>query len=328
MLGWCVLSLSAMAATPTPVIAVFDIENRGASFEAAALSNLTDYLAARLSENGYQLVPRAEIKTRLREAQAESYRECFDQACQIELGKELAAEKTVSTQILKIADTCQVTSVMYDLRTASTERAATAEAQCDERSLLEAIKTIVTKLSPGGLGVRSEPVAEPAPPPPPPPPPARVEPPTEARLEIAPPELPLGFGITGFAEYFPKLGDVQSVFAGMRVHVGIQRPFYALAHFGYAAAGDAPGDGDHGLMAGVGVEGAFPLAKDTLDLVGRVSIDVTITSFNDEGTLTQFVAVGGALVRLYQIVELGVILGRAPHGDFTVGLTVGVGYVY
>ncbi len=129
-----------------PIIALFDMEDRGSKLDKEVLVNLIEYLGARLAEGGYKVVPRDQIRQRLLESKTESYKSCFDQSCQIELGRELAAQKTLATKILRIGDTCQVTSVMYDLKKATTEMAATAEADCEVNKLLVAVKKIAERL--------------------------------------------------------------------------------------------------------------------------------------------------------------------------------------
>jgi hypothetical protein len=129
-----------------PILALFDMQDKGSGLEADVLSNLVDYLAARLSEGGYKVVPRDQIIDRLKAQKKKSHKSCFDQSCQIEMGRELAAQKSLSTKILRIGDTCQVTAVLYDLHQATTDTAATAEAGCDVNQLLGAVKEIAKKL--------------------------------------------------------------------------------------------------------------------------------------------------------------------------------------
>ena len=116
-----------------PIVAVFELEDRGAGIPATTRENLTTYLMTLLTE-AYQVIPQAQIRDRLREQQKESLRECYDQKCQIELGRELAAQKTLAIQILKIEDKCQLMAMLYDLKKATTEKAANAEGGCDEKS--------------------------------------------------------------------------------------------------------------------------------------------------------------------------------------------------
>jgi hypothetical protein len=154
------LLLPQSAPAEGPIVAVFDLEDRGSGLSQSVLDNLTDYLTVLLAESGYQVIPRDKIRDRLKGEQAESFKECYDQSCQIEMGRELAAQKILATRILKIADTCQLTATLFDLRRAATEKAASSEATCDEKSLLGALKTIASKLA---LKTPEEPETKPAP---------------------------------------------------------------------------------------------------------------------------------------------------------------------
>jgi hypothetical protein len=136
----------AARAEEPPIVAVFDMEDRGSGLGRASLDNLTDYLAALLAEGGHQVIPRSQIKERLKEQRKESYRQCFDQSCQVEMGRELAAQKSLSTQLMKIGSVCRVTASLYDLKKAATEKAATAGANCTENELLLAVEEVGRKL--------------------------------------------------------------------------------------------------------------------------------------------------------------------------------------
>ena len=129
-----------------PIVAVFEMQDRGSGLDPEVLKNLTTYIAARLVEGGYQVIPQDQIRKRLMEQKKESYSACRDESCQIELGRELAAQKTLSTQILKIGKTCRVTATLYDLKKSAAERGATAGGPCQEDLLLLAIEEIAVKL--------------------------------------------------------------------------------------------------------------------------------------------------------------------------------------
>ena len=130
-----------------PIVAVFDIETKNVSLKRSFVDALSDYLITRLAETGnYRVVPRAELKQRLLETKKHSYKECYDQACQIELGRELAAEKTVSTQIVKLGSRCKVNITLYDLKKAATDTAATSSGECTEDGLTDAMGVVVKKL--------------------------------------------------------------------------------------------------------------------------------------------------------------------------------------
>jgi len=137
--------VSAFAAE-RPILAVFEIEDRSKSLNQEQLTNLTDYLASLLVEGGYDVVSREQIRERLRDEQKESYKKCYEQSCQIELGRELAAQKVLSTRILPIGGKCMVTVSLYNLKRATAELAANAEAECNELSLFGALKLVAKRL--------------------------------------------------------------------------------------------------------------------------------------------------------------------------------------
>ena len=129
-----------------PILAVFGIEDRGTGLDPAVLENLTTYLTTLVAECRYQVIPRDEIRQRLLEQKKESFKECYDQKCQIELGRELAAQKTLSTKILKLGDRCQLTSMLYDLKSTATDKAASVDSGCDEAALIKAVKSLAGKI--------------------------------------------------------------------------------------------------------------------------------------------------------------------------------------
>ncbi len=131
-----------------PVVAVFEIESHDSGLKRQEIVALTDYLATRLGEGGrFLIVPRSEIKKRLVQQKKETYKSCYDQSCQVEIGRELAAKLTVSASISRIGSKCVVSAGMYDLQKAATIQTASAQAPCNADDLLEAIKKIGTKLA-------------------------------------------------------------------------------------------------------------------------------------------------------------------------------------
>ena len=128
-----------------PILAVFEIESRGSGLKRQSLLNLTDYMAAKLAECGFQVIPREQIRQRLVAEKRVSYKKCFDRRCQIELGRELAAQKILSSQVLKIGGVCKITSTVYDLKRAAAEGAATGGGRCSEADLLAAIERITLR---------------------------------------------------------------------------------------------------------------------------------------------------------------------------------------
>jgi hypothetical protein len=132
------------------MIAVFDVDVSGLTLAPETLENLSDYLATRLAETGqYQVVPRTDVKARLVEVKTESYKECFDETCQIALGKALAAQKTLSTRIARLGSQCTVNLKVFDLAREASENAATMAGPCSEDGIAASMESAIDKLMAG-----------------------------------------------------------------------------------------------------------------------------------------------------------------------------------
>ncbi|NMB73923.1 MAG: PEGA domain-containing protein [Myxococcales bacterium] len=141
-----------------PIVAVFDIEQKGLDWPESVLDTLSDLLAAKLAESGLlQVVPRAQLRERLRAQKEESYRSCYEEACQIEIGRELSAANSIAAQFLRLGDECTLTLTLYDLSRATATGAATASGPCTEASASRLIELAVQKLLPAP-GERQVPV--------------------------------------------------------------------------------------------------------------------------------------------------------------------------
>ncbi|MFC1654642.1 tetratricopeptide repeat protein [Myxococcota bacterium] len=130
-----------------PVVAVFDVEAKLLKMDRQLLDGLSEHLATLLTKTGlYRVVPRSEIKKRMLGQKKESYRHCYDQSCQVELGRELAAEKTVSAQVIKLGNKCKVNITIYDLKKATTEAAASVSGECNVDEIVTSLENAVREL--------------------------------------------------------------------------------------------------------------------------------------------------------------------------------------
>lgn len=127
-------------------VAVFDIQDKSKALSKMEVDSLTDYLATKVAEDGlFHVIPREEIKKRLLSAKKSSYKSCYDQSCQIEIGREIAAQKTLSVNIAPIGSSCIVTAALYDLKKAATDATATTRGKCGTDALLAQIEEIIAK---------------------------------------------------------------------------------------------------------------------------------------------------------------------------------------
>ncbi len=147
------LTLAPKALTQDrPIVAVFQIEDKSGTLTSRALDQLNDYLGSLLANKGYQVVPRSQLRKRLLETKKGTYKECYDESCQIEVGKELAAQKSLASQILKLGSRCKVTLSLFDLRKAASEGAGTASGGCSEDAVVESLEKAVVNLFEGVNG--------------------------------------------------------------------------------------------------------------------------------------------------------------------------------
>ncbi len=149
MLGALAAPLAAAAAEP-PVVAVFSVEDAradGTQLAQHSLAALTEYLASRLSRDGkLRVVPDADIRRALADRKAASYAPCIDATCQIEVGRELAAQKSIATRVVELGGNCIVILTIYDLRTATADRSFDEEGACSVEAIQDALKRIAAQL--------------------------------------------------------------------------------------------------------------------------------------------------------------------------------------
>jgi hypothetical protein len=141
------MRVASGANTRDVVLAIFDVEDASKQFDAAVTDQLTEYIAARVSGlAGYRVIPRDQVRARLQEQKAEGYKACYEESCQIEIGKALAAEKSLTTKLLRVGDACLMTSTLFDLKTETTERAASAKTPCGATALVGGVDQIMEQL--------------------------------------------------------------------------------------------------------------------------------------------------------------------------------------
>jgi len=147
-MAWSPLLMTLIQAAPSAILAVFPIDDGTGRLAPKTLAQLGDYFDGKLAASGlYSLVPRPELEAALRQKKADSYQECYDQACQIEIGREVAAQKVCQVKIVQLGDLCGVTATIYDLRSGASDIAATKKAACDENSIVDALESVGAALA-------------------------------------------------------------------------------------------------------------------------------------------------------------------------------------
>ncbi len=159
---------TAKARNDSVVVVVFLMESKGSGLKADEVANLTDYMATRMGEGGQiQIVPRDEIKKRLVQAKANSHKECYDTNCQIQLGRELAAQYSINSSIGRVGRKCLITVNIFDLKSSTSIRGLTDKGSCDSDTLIDSIDTLAGRVKGeimshlGKVEAEKPPVAEP-----------------------------------------------------------------------------------------------------------------------------------------------------------------------
>jgi hypothetical protein len=130
------------------IVAIFDINDASKKLEQDALVQLTNYLGTVLTQSGaFKVIPRDQLRSRLLDEKKGSYKMCYDESCQIELGRAVSAQKSLSTTLIQIGNKCAVTANLFDLKTEMTEKGASVETGCNPEELLDAIKEIARQLA-------------------------------------------------------------------------------------------------------------------------------------------------------------------------------------
>ncbi len=137
----------SLAGDQRPVVAVFDVQTKFIKLPKGKRDMLTELMAQEIGIGGvYQVMPPGDVKRILLEERAESYKECFDEKCQIELGRQLPANKIVTTSIMKVGSRCRVASSLYDLRRQTTDLVAKESTGCSESDLVTAVESVAAKI--------------------------------------------------------------------------------------------------------------------------------------------------------------------------------------
>ena len=129
------------------VVAVFDIVDSSKKAGKETLDQMTELLTVLMAQKTtYAVVPRDQLRNRLRETKSQSYKNCFDSSCQIELGKAVAAEAVVTSKLLRVGSECTLTATLYDLKKETTIRAATADGACTPKALMASVRELIKQL--------------------------------------------------------------------------------------------------------------------------------------------------------------------------------------
>ncbi len=149
LVGGLTCASVAEAGDDRPIVAVFDVELKNLRLPRSELEALSDYLTGKIAGTGfYQVVSRDQLKRRLRRQKVKIKKDVWcDQSCQFEIGKELAAEKMLSTKVLKLGSKCTVSATLYDLGKGTADSAATVSGKCKVDDIVASMDKAIDDLT-------------------------------------------------------------------------------------------------------------------------------------------------------------------------------------
>jgi hypothetical protein len=140
-----------------PIIAIFPIQTEGIELKKSDQTSLSSFLGAAIIEGGvFRRVPSGELQKALRTKRNESHKLCYDSKCQIELGRELAASKSLATRVSKIGGSCWLISELFDLKTQASDTSAMVDCSCSTSGMMKSIRKVAAKLKAWRTGEEPE----------------------------------------------------------------------------------------------------------------------------------------------------------------------------
>lgn len=151
LLGFVAASWAASAhAANRPVVAVLPLIDKS-GLPPARIEGLSDYLRVKVASLGKVDVvdkglQEAETQRLIAETQAESYRACVDESCQIPLGKQLAAQYLLRGTLQRFEATTVLALELIDVASAASTAAVTERVVDGPDGVLSAIERAVVEL--------------------------------------------------------------------------------------------------------------------------------------------------------------------------------------
>ncbi|MEQ8276699.1 MAG: hypothetical protein RMA76_15220 [Deltaproteobacteria bacterium] len=133
------------------VVAVMNM--RGTQDDARVTEAMTRQLRTSASERRLKVVSSSaqdqELKRIVNEAKAETFKECYDEACQVELGKALAASHLLVSSLERFGGQCTVAWEILELKGETTVCGSSQRGGCEESDLLKSLDAVRGRLPAG-----------------------------------------------------------------------------------------------------------------------------------------------------------------------------------
>jgi hypothetical protein len=148
-------ALVAGAKTKDWIIAVMEVEDLNAKsrrrrVDKGLVRNLGDQLRIFIAQAGVRTIDKSSqdraLFEQLSQLKKDSYKACYDDSCQIELGKALAASHILRSRITKFGKKCVLNGELIDLKAEVTVKAASAQGACEAEGFLTMCERVAQDL--------------------------------------------------------------------------------------------------------------------------------------------------------------------------------------
>ncbi len=143
------IGLALFAEEKKAKVAVMEIEDRSATLDAAMLGNAAEYLRGELAAtNRFVLISKdRQRQIILKEEKKESWKDCYDQNCRVQLGQALSADTLLQSSVNLFGGIYTLTVEMVDLAKEATVKGAKAKFDGTEAGLMRALDKIMLQIA-------------------------------------------------------------------------------------------------------------------------------------------------------------------------------------
>lgn len=146
------------------ILAVMEIEDKSGKLKPEELENAGDYLRGQLvATQQFKVVDRGRMQEKtkavVRRMKKESWNNCYDDQCRIELGRELAADTIMTCRVTTLGKVCSFSCELIPLATAASEQGGLERFDCTLEGLAGGIDKVVAGVAGSG---EAPPVVAPA----------------------------------------------------------------------------------------------------------------------------------------------------------------------
>jgi len=143
------MALGMVAQERQTKLAVMEIEDKSGKLPKALLENAAEALRTEIgATNKFVLISKdRQRRAMIKEEKKESWKECYDQQCRIQLGQALTADHILTSMVTYFGETYTITAELIDLAKEATVKTAKAEFDGSEKGLAEAIKSIAWQIA-------------------------------------------------------------------------------------------------------------------------------------------------------------------------------------